>query len=360
MGKNESRGLTLKQSYRMNTLFLMAHIAYFVWYYFEKMPILFYYNLVSISVFAAGYFILAKLGTVVMTWLDFIEIFIFMTMNMVCLGWSYGFQFFCVGFALSGLLTDFYFNHKRKITTAALASMAFLILYYAGFYIWCHGHAPVYTHGNAIVRMVVYLSNALTTILLILGLLRASMNQVYTLEEKLEDAAVHDVLTGLYNRRYMQDLLIQWKQGASARTTGEAPWMAILDIDHFKNVNDTYGHFAGDFVLKRLGQALLALENRYPGLTASRWGGEEFGLFYQPRTAEESAGFIRMLEDFRLSFRSEKHRFEGLEISCSVTTGAARVEGADIDAAQKRADARLYWGKEHGRDQVVSADPAGD
>lgn len=342
----KSLGMSKKQFYQMNTLFLFAHVAFFFWYYFDKMPILFYYNLFSICVFSVGYIILRRYGSILMSVINFAEIFIFMVLNVLLLGWDYGFQFFCIGFAVSGMLVDFILNHRRKVSLLAKVGLFFLTIAYIFLYFWCQTHEPLYDHGSSLVQDILFLSNALLTIALILGLLWESMNLVYDLEDELENAATHDVLTGLHNRRYMTGHLNEWKQAGN--TEG---WIAILDLDHFKNINDSYGHDAGDLILQTLGMRLRELETENPNFLAARWGGEEFSLFY--RIQGEKGEFIRILDDFREDFGRVKHLCGGKEISCTVTIGAAEIVDADVDKAQQKADDRLYIGKESGRNRMI-------
>ncbi|MCR5294721.1 MAG: GGDEF domain-containing protein [Lachnospiraceae bacterium] len=359
MAERGPYGLTLKHHYMMNTFFLGAHILYFFWYYFEKMPIMFYYNLFSIAVFILAYFLIKLVGPHPVVFLNFAEIFVFMTMNVFFLGWDYGFEVYCIGFAVSGMLVDFIVVHKRKVTRISKTFLFFFLFYFIFIYFWCQSHTPYYTHGSIFVQRGIYLSNVLSTMFLIVALLYASMALVYDLEGKLEHAAVHDVLTGLHNRRYMMDYLRRWKKSSPQAARENRAWIAILDIDHFKRINDSYGHFSGDFVLKQLGQALLDLEAKNEGLLSARWGGEEFSIFFCPEKGTEEKDVARILDDFRREICEMKHCCEGREISCSVTIGAAAVRGTDTDEAQRLADARLYWGKENGRNRLVFSGPEG-
>ena len=105
------------------------------------------------------------------------------------------------------------------------------------------------------------------------------------LREQLRSQAIRDQLTGLYNRRFLEDALTR-ETGRAARS-GEPVAVAILDVDHFKRVNDTYGHEAGDAVLRELGQALLKTIRKTD--IVGRFGGEEFLMLLPGATVEAHA-----------------------------------------------------------------------
>ncbi len=182
---------------------------------------------------------------------------------------------------------------------------------------------------------------------------------------RLRDAALRDGLTGLHNRRFVDEfmdstsslILREWaRDPASARTLG----LFILDIDHFKQVNDTHGHAAGDAVLAQLGM-VLGLASRRPDLVA-RWGGEEFLLIAQdverdhPRTLAER-------------IRAEVEAFEfilpnGQRFRATCSVGGAPFPFSPMDpaglsweAALNLADAALYRAKQEGRNTVRIAHP---
>ncbi|MBR5422273.1 MAG: diguanylate cyclase [Lachnospiraceae bacterium] len=156
-----------------------------------------------------------------------------------------------------------------------------------------------------------------------------------------------DPLTTLYNRRSGDARLKKIMR--SARETGEPFCLCIGDIDFFKKVNDTYGHDAGDAVLKHVSKELKETMNGRG--FAVRWGGEEFLLIFED-TDLITAGAI--LEDFLDRIRASKVVHGGQTIKITMTIGL--VEGDPSRSAEdmtKEADGKLYFGKEHGRNQLV-------
>jgi diguanylate cyclase (GGDEF)-like protein len=172
--------------------------------------------------------------------------------------------------------------------------------------------------------------------------------------ERIEQLAIRDELTGGYNRRFMLDALA--RERSRAERLREPFSVCLLDVDHFKSVNDTLGHAAGDAVLQELpsiaGQGLRGVD------VFGRFGGEEF-LLVLPGTDLEGAR--RVAERVRAAV--EAAQFPGLPAGrrVSVTVGVAeRGAGEDIRALLKRADRALYAGKGAGRNRVeVDSPPKG-
>ena len=165
------------------------------------------------------------------------------------------------------------------------------------------------------------------------------------------EMAVTDGLTGLHNRRYLERHLATLVQQATAR---EKPLsVLILDIDHFKSVNDTYGHAAGDEVLRefsrRVRKAVRGID------LACRLGGEEF-VVAMPDT--DAALALLVAERLRQKIAGERFATgESVSIAVTVSIGICSLTSADdtADALVKRADAALYLAKRDGRNRVVAA-----
>lgn len=165
------------------------------------------------------------------------------------------------------------------------------------------------------------------------------------LEKELKRLATKDALTGIYNR-YKINTKIE-EEIKRADRYGEPFALVMFDIDHFKQVNDTYGHDAGDYVLQELSKIIL--NNIRETDSFGRWGGEEFMLLL-PYTSKEKA--VKIAEKMRQ--RVQEHTFENVRaitISIGVTVYK---KGEGISQVLKRVDMALYEAKSHGRNQVVS------
>jgi two-component system cell cycle response regulator len=165
---------------------------------------------------------------------------------------------------------------------------------------------------------------------------------------ELERLSRTDLLTGLFNRRHMEEELIRWH--SSAVRHGEPMALVLFDIDHFKSVNDTYGHAVGDLVLREFCRHLA--EGLRKGDVASRWGGEEF-LVLLPRTpVAEAAGIA---ERVRSSVATAPIAAGGRRIPVTISGGCALGPGDGIDAMLSQADQRLYEAKHQGRNRIISS-----
>jgi diguanylate cyclase (GGDEF)-like protein len=125
--------------------------------------------------------------------------------------------------------------------------------------------------------------------------------------------------------------------------------LVLADIDHFKSINDTYGHDGGDYVLKEVARLLKSRLRKYD--VVSRWGGEEF-LFMFPGIDASAAAIVA--EDIRKTLELHKFVFNEKSIYVTMTFGVAmHRENTSIDGTIKLADDALYQGKKDGRNRVV-------
>jgi diguanylate cyclase (GGDEF)-like protein len=173
------------------------------------------------------------------------------------------------------------------------------------------------------------------------------------LRDVLRSQSIRDPLTGLFNRRYMEETL---EREVRRAVRGRRPIaVLILDLDRFKQVNDRWGHAAGDALLRGLG-ALLQDGSRREDV-ACRYGGEEFVLVL-PGTSLEDAG--HRAEQLRAAVKSLRLRQEDEgpgSVSVSIGVAAYPDHALDTPGLLKAADAALYRAKREGRDRVAIASP---
>ncbi|MBI4915080.1 MAG: diguanylate cyclase [Acidobacteria bacterium] len=172
------------------------------------------------------------------------------------------------------------------------------------------------------------------------------------LRETLQDQSIRDALTGLYNRRYMEETLD--RELLRARRSGRRLGLIMLDVDHFKRFNDTLGHAAGDALVRQLG-AFLATRFRGDDV-ACRYGGDEFTLILPEAP----------LEVTRQRAEEVRNLVRGLEVQLPGDTGPTTVSlgiavfpdhGMTRDDLVRAADAALYRAKLAGRNRVEAAEP---
>lgn len=168
--------------------------------------------------------------------------------------------------------------------------------------------------------------------------------------EELYRLAIHDALTGLYNKRYLLDYL-QREIDRSARY-GRPLALILFDIDHFKSINDTMGHLAGDVVLRDLADRLRSKICKDDLI--ARYGGEEFAAVL---TEADRASAAELAEQLRQTVEALPFSFEGRPFAVTISLGVASIHGDEVVIPQeliRRADECLYRAKREGRNRVVS------
>ncbi len=177
----------------------------------------------------------------------------------------------------------------------------------------------------------------------------ALASRIVNQNRRLDEVGRTDDLTGLANRRH--GMAVAQAELTRARETGRPLSLILLDVDHFKRINDLHGHQAGDEVLRGVAQALRS-SSRGGSDTPVRYGGDEFILILPDASidgAEETAARIRM--------HIEALSFERVpSLHCTVSLGAAQVSprAEDLEAWIQRADLALYVAKAGGRDRFVA------
>jgi diguanylate cyclase (GGDEF)-like protein len=181
--------------------------------------------------------------------------------------------------------------------------------------------------------------------------LRQSMAELEQARAEAELRANTDDLTGAYNRRHFAQIA-----SASLASAAERSALLLIDADHFKQINDVYGHAVGDAVLAELAQRLRSSITADDHL--ARWGGEEFAVLLRDVSSE--AELAERAERLRYAVSETPIEHEGIRILLTTSVGAVLApEGASLDALVERADACLYTAKYQGRNRVSLEPEAG-
>ncbi len=170
--------------------------------------------------------------------------------------------------------------------------------------------------------------------------------------EKAEYRATHDFLSGIYNRAAIVELLE--REAARCERTRQEMGVLITDIDHFKAINDTYGHSAGDEVIRQIAVRMASALRPYDSV--GRYGGEEF-LILVPNCALHEA--VVVAERLRRSVTKEKFVIGQFVIPVTVSVGVSSTKGRDVNLALQTADSALYEAKNKGRNRVEGRVPSG-
>jgi len=177
------------------------------------------------------------------------------------------------------------------------------------------------------------------------------MTEVAVYENKLVEMNLRDGLTGIYNRRFLESKLEE--EFNRHKRYGGVYSIIIFDIDHFKDVNDSFGHQCGDFIIKSMTARVSSLIRNVDYV--ARYGGEEFCCVL-PETGIQAAA--RIAERFRIAVSQLENNFDDNVIKITISLGAAEFRENILSSSQlmKKADKALYRAKKEGRNRVATAD----
>jgi diguanylate cyclase (GGDEF)-like protein len=212
-----------------------------------------------------------------------------------------------------------------------------------------------YHRGYALLNIALIIAYVLAALYAHRTVSRVLRQMAELKSKKLADSANTDYLTGLGNRRRAEVLFARMQR----RKTRGADNVAMLDIDNFKSINDTYGHVAGDSALKICAETCRKILRKTD--TVIRWGGEEFLILLADT---ETATAVKALDKLRQAIHRES-RQRGLDLSdtmpgvpafagFTVTIGVAPLDLEAIDASIEACDQKLYQGKSAGKNRVVA------
>jgi len=250
------------------------------------------------------------------------------------------------GIIFYGIACYFLWQRRHANFSSSLYFMLFSLIFIIVVFV-AHGYVLIVYQVTSSIQNKPF-NNVFLLAIFISGYLRNVgfiMMVSQRLYQDLREAALCDFLTQIYNRRATQQFLDQqFNQFQRYKT---ACSLILLDIDHFKRVNDTYGHETGDKILQMVAYTLKSQLRKTDVL--GRWGGEEF-LCILPNTSLEEAKLVAE------KLRREIAETEAAGITCTISLGVKMLDHNDhtIDEAVKRADDALYKAKDSGRNCVVT------
>ena len=247
------------------------------------------------------------------------------------------------------LVMNFFSGYRHSIVKIVYANA--LVVFHIGFFAVYHNRLAICALNYKDMRIVQGL-NTFFVFLCISVICYIFSRDSQELEGKLVEYNIQlvnqantDPLTGLNNRRKTMEIIKDMLDD----TQLTAACICICDIDHFKNVNDTYGHDIGDKVLKSLAQTMVqTLDEK---CFISRWGGEEFLIVFAHTNGDEA---LFKLEGLRKKVSQLNFEVKDRSFKVTLTYGLTEYDfHSDIQTLIKEADNKLYIGKENGRDQIV-------
>ena len=338
--RNEFMGDPKVASRYFNHFMVMAEILFFLFFLIGKMYAIEWVVLFNFLLTCAGYVMIRK--NKLREWILSVYFIILdiMTAGTMAVGLGYGFHLFTISMISSAYYIR-YLGQKMsgRPMNPLVVSLLALISYFTG-YIFIKVHGPIYALNTAI-ETSFFVVNSLIVIGILTFYMSIFLKMINDTEAKLEKMALVDKLTGLYNRHYLLTYI-----NSIEKEKLDNYWIAILDIDNFKKVNDVYGHNCGDYVLKKIAKTA---GKTCSDCTVCRWGGEEFIIL----ASEEKCG-SDILEKLRKNIAGLQLEFEEQTISVTVTIGTEKhAENYTTEEWISYADQKLYAGKHNGKNQVV-------
>jgi diguanylate cyclase (GGDEF)-like protein len=317
---------------------IIAHAGFIPVFWLLGQPWLAAFNVLSVATWVVATVLNRRGSSTSAMWLITLEVATHAALAVSALGWASGFQYYLIP------LIPFVMFNDRLPTAVVAATSAAVFLAFLSLRIF----APDGTLDSPFARAQSYANIAIPFLALALVSVYFRLAST-TAERHLEKIAETDPLTGLLNRRRMSERLSE--EHARASGGGKPFSVVIADVDHFKKINDTHGHAAGDRVLRAVAQLLTeGLRGRD---AAARWGGEEF-LMLLPETTLEGARDVA--DRLRASAEQRLRELSELERHVTLTFGVAVfAPGVSVEACLKSADEALYAGKRGGRNRVVPA-----
>lgn len=300
---------------------------------------------VMIAVFATAFVCSYRFPTIGVMVAFNIALFVWIITMLKLFGWNIGVQHFLMVL----LVLDFFSRYKhfieKSIVFVGLCATRIVFFY-------------LFSTNTPIIMLSNRQNNGLQIIntitifwcLAFISVIYGTGNQqleakLVEYNNELEKLANTDKLTGLYNRRKAMEYL----QKLQETYTVNGFSLCICDIDHFKHVNDTYGHDFGDVVLVGISEVFQS--EMKGGLMAARWGGEEFLLLFPEMNGDYALAKLSMIQN---RIRALEFPYQDEKVKVTMTFGLTEFDyQAGLTDTLKSADEKLYQGKEGGRDRIV-------
>ena len=331
-----------KLTYSINTVILLLVFGLAGFFMMSEATFLVWFSIPTALVYVIGYFLIKAEKLEHYVRLVYFWLTLYMSVTTVFLGYKFGFHLYCLSMIPIIFYTEYMADKIGKKPTNPAFSCAVIIICYLLSTGYSSYKGPVYQVDQRIAGLFWFFNSAIVLFFLVFyaGFMR---KMVASYEDRLEDIAHTDQLTGLYNRHYMMGKLEEQAGDPGAK------FLAMADIDDFKQINDRYGHNAGDEVLRTVARLMnkVCEEGRI-----SRWGGEEFLILM---SGDASTKGVELMNVLRGKINDEEFVFDGEKVRVTVTVGIAPfVKGRGVDEWVKEADNNLYYGKNHGKNRVVT------
>ena len=323
-----------KTCYTANIAYLILHVIYLILFLIAKLYILVFVDAAVIAIYGLFFILLKKKKYYLYALLCGNEYFAFISVTTIMLGFGTGFHFYLISLCVVSFFTTYFSkdeNPKKSVIWVGLSLAIYLTLYFVTKF-----NAPYYTIDEWL-EATLFTIHAVLVFVFVASYLIVFLRYALSLEKKIMNESRTDELTQINNRYALYDYFDTEDKSDKV--------LAILDIDDFKKINDTYGHVFGDHTLTRVAEiATEVLSDSF----VCRYGGEEFVVVLK----EED--YFERLEALRKAIQEEVFEFEGHKHQITVTIGVAHFEkDMTLEKWVELADEKMYFGKKAGKNRTI-------
>ena len=322
-----------KTCYTANTAYIILHVFYLILFIIARCDVLVYVTAGAIIIDLLSYILMHKKKYYLYALVCGNQYLAFISVTTIMLGFATGFHFYLIGLCIVSFFVA-YFSKKGvrgSLVWAGLSLAIYLTLFFVTEF-----NKPYYDVPGWL-EMTLFTLNAIMVFLFIVYYLVIFIKYALSLEKKIMNESRTDELTQINNRYALYDYFDTEDKSDKV--------LAILDIDDFKKINDTYGHVFGDHTLTRVAEiATEVLSDSF----VCRYGGEEFVMILN------ADNFLNRLEELRNRIANETIEFEGVKINVTITIGAVNhIKDVSLEKWVNLADEKMYSGKKAGKNQTV-------
>ena len=326
-------------SWTITALFLLIHIFLLVMFSICRVKPMAWFNVFSIAFYIWMFYAIHREWFRFFVDAIYIEVLLHMTLAALFTGWENGFQITLIGMSVLAFFAEFLGRSLKMPFVRAVPLCVVGALSYLGCFVACIYIKPSYILPENLSKWL-QIGWGIVTFSINIAALSAFTMISFHADQLLSRQAGTDNLTGLPNRYYVNH--------AGHEYMHKGGWLAMMDIDDFKQVNDTYGHNFGDEVLVTIADLM---RKNASGAAICRWGGEEFLLMGNAETALDAQV---LLDNVRHVIEQHRFCFGENQVRLTVTLGLAPYDGeTDLTDWINLADKKLYLGKRSGKNQVV-------
>ena len=322
-----------KTCYTANTVYIILHALYLILFLIAQCYVLVFVTAGAILIDLVSYYIMRKKKYYIYALVCGNQYLAFISVTTIMLGFATGFHFYLVGLCIVSFFTAYF---SKKGVRGSLIWVGLSVMIYLTLFFVTELNEPYY-HIDKWLEMTLFTINAVMLFLFITYYLVIFLKYAMSLEKKIMNESRTDELTQINNRYALYDYFDIEDKSSKV--------LALLDIDDFKKINDTYGHVTGDYILRRVAEiAVYILKDGF----VCRYGGEEFVIVLR------EDGCFDKLEQLRKAIEAEEFEFNNNKIHITITIGATETaKEYSLEDWVAKADEKMYSGKKSGKNKTV-------